>query len=68
MTDVIEWLRSPEGEAWSRDRIAAARKAELAAISPTENPFMACVISPTEYGHGNRDSAWVSGMFSIRKG
>ena len=53
--DVIAWLRSPEGEAWSRERSAASATdnplwmgAPLGSQEPSEDPCGRPPLSPEE--------------------
>lgn len=55
---VTEWLRSAEGEAWSRDRIRSARYVEHQ---------LATLASRGLTTWHDRDVAYVPGFFSLRE-
>jgi hypothetical protein len=52
--DVVDWLRSPEGEMWSEDRMAYARW----------NTPQDSVMGPNSYGDPRE--LMMRGMFSIK--
>lgn len=57
MREVIDWLRSPEGERWSEARIAEARQYN-GNFGHTLN----------QYGTTGRPEIWLGGVLSVKDG
>jgi hypothetical protein len=62
--EVIEWLRTPDGEAWSRQRIQLARELGAEVVDDDLYPF--CNGSPVNYGD-DEEYDRVLGFFSMKE-
>lgn len=63
--EVIAWLRSPEGEAWSRSRIYAAQKQALLELHGGGGNMHAPARMGTVW---HNDGNYVLGLFSMKEG
>ena len=62
--EAIEWLRTPDGESWSRQRIKLARKLGDEVVEDELYPFLNS--SPVDYGDDEDDDR-VLGFFSLKE-
>jgi hypothetical protein len=62
--EIITWLRTPDGEAWSRQRIKLARKLGAEVVEDELYPFLNS--GPVDYGD-DEEYDRVLGFFSLKE-
>lgn len=62
--DVIDWLRSPEGQRWSEDRIERARRMYGDGLLFPDDGLSATLVS---YG-GRNSEIYLGGVLSVKDG